>query len=129
MSNSVSKIILNHIDDSSSSVDDCLYLLISALKNGLESLGLEIHRIQIPFTQVGGFRHPIYCGIALTWDDINKYDDSHFILHENRPRENDLRESLTVEQIRQEPQLRKRLGPYFSVLNSEDYFYKQPLNE
>ena len=129
MSKSVSEIILQHIDGSGANVDDCLYSLIYAVKIGLESLGFDINRIQIPFTQVGGFRHPIYWGIALTWDDVNTYDDSLIMLHENRQGEEDPIESLTLEQIKQDPRMRKRLGPYFRVLNSDNYFYKQKLEE
>ena len=51
MSKSVSELILNHLSDHK--VEECLHLhLFMSSKIGLESLGVEIDRIQLPFTKV-----------------------------------------------------------------------------
>ena len=122
MSKSVSELILSHMNDS----DECLNSLLHALRFGLESLGFEIHRIQIPFTKLCGFRHPTFWGIALTWDVDKQYEDSIIILHEEQSQEL-LDKELTIEHIIQSPVVEKRLGPYHKVLTSEPMFYRETL--
>ena len=126
MSKSVSELILSHMSDSDQ--DECLNSLLHALKIGLESIGFEIHRIQIPFTKSCGFRHPTFWGIALTWDHVNQYNDSIIMLHEDQSQESPDKE-LTVERMIQDPLIEKRIGPYYKVLISESGFYREKLNQ
>lgn len=127
MSKSVSELILNHLDDSN--IDNCLFSLIFAIKVGLESLGFEIHRIQIPFTQVSGFRHPTHWGIVLTWNDINQFDDTAILLHENHQQKSFHPKNFTAEGILKDSLLQTRLGPFVSVLTSANHFYHQKLDQ
>lgn len=126
MSKSVSELILNHLSDYR--VEQCLHSLIYAIKIGLESLGIKIDRIQLPFTKLGGFRHPTYWAIILTWNDINHFEDSFIVPHEDKS--NDAIEgNFSLENIIQNEELAERLGSFYELIKSQKQFYQQKLDQ
>ncbi len=46
--------------------------------------GIPASRIQLPMTKLGGFRHPMYWAVILTWSEDNGFDDTFLVTHDER---------------------------------------------
>ena len=117
MASSVAEILLNHLDAKPN--QDCLQTLLYGLKSALESLGLDIHRVQIPLTKGTGFRHPLYWGIGLTWSDTANFDDTLMMYHEGY-------ESTPIDfdDFKNRTELHAGIGPYIELVLGESWFYQ-----
>ena len=58
--------------------------ILDGVREVLADNGVRVDRIQIPMTKFGGFRHPTYWGVLLTWSRERAFDDSALITHTER---------------------------------------------
>ena len=55
--------------------------LVSGIRKVLEANGVKLTRIQLPMTKQGGFRHPLYRMVGVTWDQDTGFADTFVVLH------------------------------------------------
>lgn len=56
--------------------------LALGIRQVLAENGIVASRIQIPMTKLGGFRHPLYWAVILTWNDHNDFAETFIVTHE-----------------------------------------------
>ena len=58
--------------------------LVLGIRQVFAENGVSASRIQIPMTKLGGFRHPLYWAVILTWNEHNGFADTFIVTHEQR---------------------------------------------
>lgn len=123
MAKTVEEILHESLDvgDEVKSLDSVVLGIVSALA----SLGISVDRLQIPFTQIQGYRHPLYWGTVLTYTSESAQVESNHIFHSNRPIGNDV--PVTPALYLKIEEASRRLGPYVEVIKSDQRFFRTEL--
>ncbi len=56
--------------------------LVEAMRDVLHAVGLPVDRIQVPMSRRGGFRHPTYAVVVVTWCHDVAFDESFVVAHD-----------------------------------------------
>ena len=108
-------------------VADPLRGMLNGIRQTFELFGVQVDRVQVPFTHILGFRHPLYWGILLTWDDQDGFDNtSYFFRREGSP---SLHIPTSTSDLLHSPEWVERLGPFVEVLRGEEPYFHCHLGE
>lgn len=118
----INEILLSSLDVDEAT--DPLKEILRGIRQTFELLGVQVDRVQVPFTNVLGFQHPLYWGIILTWDVQTDFDSTKYVLrgegHMTPPPTSDLLSS---------PEWTERLGPFAEVLGSDNAYWQCSLEK